>query len=112
MTDLTFKTYAEIFDKTAIYPNKGMNIYYPTLGLCGESGEVAEKIKKIHRDKHGIMDVDDKEELAKELGDILWYINALCYEMGVSFEQVAHMNMEKLLDRLERKALQGSGDNR
>ena len=112
MTNLTFNEYSDIFKQTAIYPNKGMNLYYPTLGLCGETGEIAEKIKKIHRDNGGVVTIDDVAALAKELGDVLWYINALCYELGLSFEQVAELNRAKLLDRLERNKLQGSGDNR
>jgi NTP pyrophosphatase (non-canonical NTP hydrolase) len=112
MSNLTFDEYSKIFEQTAIYPNKGMNLYYPTLGLCGETGEIAEKIKKIHRDRGGIVTWDDKELLVKELGDVLWYLNALAAEIGVSLEYVAEVNTEKLLDRLERGKLQGSGDTR
>lgn len=82
------------------------------LGLVGESGEVAEKFKKIIRDKNAVASIDDKRELAKELGDVLWYINALSNSLGYSLEQVAQMNLEKILSRKSRGKTSGSGDNR
>ena len=109
---MTFYEYEEIFKKTAIYPNHGNNIYYPTLGLCGESGEVAEKVKKVMRDNNGELTEEVKIELRKELGDVLWYLNALCIELNTDLEAVARQNTEKLLDRLNRNKLKGSGDNR
>ena len=109
---MAFLEYEEIFRKTAIYPDAGNNIYYPTLGLAGEAGEVAEKVKKVMRDHDGHISEDTREELKKELGDVLWYLNALCLELGTDLEVVARMNMDKLLSRLKRNVLQGSGDNR
>ena len=109
---LTFIEYEGIFKKTAIYPNAGENYYYPILGLCGEAGEIAEKLKKIHRDKNDIMTEYDRQELVKELGDVLWYLNALAIEFGTTLEAVAETNYKKLISRLERNTLQGSGDNR
>jgi NTP pyrophosphatase (non-canonical NTP hydrolase) len=82
------------------------------LGLVGESGEVAEKLKKIIRDKQGVISSVDREELVKELGDILWYINAVACLLGSNIEIVAERNLEKVLSRKERAALHGSGDNR
>lgn len=82
------------------------------LGLVGESGEVAEKFKKIIRDKNGVISEDDKRELVKELGDILWYINAVSSLLGVSLDEVASKNLEKVLSRKARGATHGSGDNR
>jgi NTP pyrophosphatase (non-canonical NTP hydrolase) len=108
----SFETYHVLAFQTAIYPNKGNNIYYPALGLTGEAGEVADKIKKIMRDKSGLFDDTDKEELVKELGDVLWYVAALCSELSVSMEYVAKTNIKKLKDRQERGKLSGSGDNR
>lgn len=81
-------------------------------GLCGEAGEVAEKIKKIIRDKDGIATEEDKKELAKELGDILWYVNSVGLYLGFSLEEVAKMNLEKVLGRKARNKTHGSGDNR
>jgi len=98
--------------KTALYPNIGKNFIYPTLGLAGESGEVAEKIKKVIRDKNGIADEETKEAIKKELGDVLWYVAQLATELGLSLDDIAENNIVKLASRLERGVLQGSGDNR
>jgi NTP pyrophosphatase (non-canonical NTP hydrolase) len=82
------------------------------LGLVGESGEVAEKFKKIVRDKAGLISEDDKAELVKELGDILWYVNAVALLIDSSLDEVARKNLEKVLSRKARGATHGSGDNR
>jgi NTP pyrophosphatase (non-canonical NTP hydrolase) len=82
------------------------------LGLVGESGEVAEKIKKIVRDKGGVISSDDRAELIKELGDILWYINAVAHLLDSDITQVASQNLEKVLSRKARGTSHGSGDNR
>jgi len=109
---INFEEYQNFTDTTAIYPNKGNDLIYPILGLNGEVGEVTEKIKKIRRDKQGIIEEADRLELAKELGDICWYIAACCTELNISFQQIIKMNIDKLNSRKERKVLQGSGDNR
>lgn len=93
--------------KTAIYP-KSQKVIYPTLGLCGEVGEVAEKVKKSIRDGH---DLDDLA-VAKELGDVLWYVANLAEDLGYDLSEIAQMNYEKLKSRQERNKLQGSGDDR
>ena len=82
------------------------------LGLNGEAGEVAEKLKKIIRDKNGQISEEDKQELAKELGDVLWYLAVFAHDLGVTFDEVATTNIKKLADRKTRNMLQGSGDNR
>lgn len=82
------------------------------LGLVGESGEVAEKVKKLIRDKQGVLSDDEKRELVKELGDVLWYITTISHLIGYSLEDVARVNNEKLLSRQARGVLGGSGDNR
>ncbi|HNP79242.1 MAG TPA: nucleoside triphosphate pyrophosphohydrolase family protein [Candidatus Pacearchaeota archaeon] len=109
---MTFKEYQEEARKTAVYPNLGSNFIYPTLGLVGEAGEVAEKIKKVIRDNNGLITEEKKQELAKELGDVLWYIANLSFELNLSMEDVALKNLEKLKSRQERNELHGSGDNR
>jgi NTP pyrophosphatase (non-canonical NTP hydrolase) len=82
------------------------------LGLVGEAGEVAEKYKKIIRDKKGKISPSDREELVKELGDVMWYIALLAKYLGVSLEDVASKNLEKLSSRKSREAIHGRGDNR
>jgi NTP pyrophosphatase (non-canonical NTP hydrolase) len=82
------------------------------LGLNGEAGEVAEKLKKIIRDKNGEISETDKQELAKELGDVLWYLAVFAHDLGMSFDEIAATNLQKLADRQNRNMLRGSGDNR
>jgi NTP pyrophosphatase (non-canonical NTP hydrolase) len=81
-------------------------------GLVGEAGEVAEKLKKIFRDKNGVLDATDRQEIIKEFGDVLWYISALSHYLNVSLDQVAVLNLEKVLSRQSRGIIKGSGDNR
>lgn len=87
-------------------------IVYPTLGLANEAGEVAGKIKKIFRDHGGKITDDDRAALKQELGDVLWYLTQICTELGLSLDEVASANIEKLFSRLERGQIKGSGDNR
>jgi len=96
-------------NETAIYP-EGLN--YPILGLAGEAGELCNKYKKILRDKEGEADVNDTDQLAKELGDVLWYVAQIATELGTDLETVARVNIMKLGDRKERGVLGGSGDDR
>jgi len=109
---MTFNEYQKKSRKTAKYPKAGKNFIYPALGLCGESGEVAEKIKKVIRDKGGIVNEATKQEIVKELGDVLWYVSQIASELDLSLEDVANENLKKLFSRLERGKLGGSGDNR
>jgi NTP pyrophosphatase (non-canonical NTP hydrolase) len=109
---MTFQEYQDESRKTAIYPDKDNNFIYPTLGLAGEAGEVAEKVKKVLRDGNGIVSPEKKEEIKKELGDVLWYLANLSKELGISLEDVAESNLSKLKSRQERGELHGNGDNR
>jgi NTP pyrophosphatase (non-canonical NTP hydrolase) len=104
--------YQEKAWETAIYPSKGNNLYYPALGLAGEAGEVCNKIKKIMRDQHGVPTPEQKHEIAKELGDVLWYLATLATELDSHLGCIAGNNLEKLADRKKRNMLGGSGDNR
>lgn len=81
-------------------------------GLVGESGEMAEKFKKLIRDKDGKISSEDKAEILKELGDILWYVNSVAHLLGSSLEEVADGNLKKVLSRQKRGVTTGSGDNR
>jgi len=103
---VNFKEYQELAAKTAIYPEE-YRIVYPALGLAGESGEVAEKVKKYIRDGNL-----DRDLLAKELGDVLWYVSALSRDLGIDLDDVASRNIDKLRSRAERGTLRGSGDSR
>lgn len=109
---MNFSDYQTRSRATAVYPDAGNNILYPTLGLCGESGEVAEKIKKMIRDDAGVLSEERRDALAKELGDVLWYAAQLATEAGLDLGAVAEANLEKLLSRQQRGALHGSGDDR
>jgi len=97
--------------ETAKYPTEH-GLTYCALGLTGEAGEVADKIKKIIRDKGGVVSADDRIELAKELGDVLWYIANLSFELNLALDFVAGKNIDKLMSRLERGVISGEGDNR
>jgi len=109
---MTFEEYQKKSRETAIYPQVGKNFIYPTLGLLGESGEIAEKIKKVIRDDEGKVSEEKRKEIEKELGDVLWYLAQLATELNLSLEEIAKGNIEKLFSRKERGVLHGSGDNR
>ena len=86
---------------------------YPALGLVGEAGEVAEKIKKLMRDGDAKFLTDEqKAEIAKELGDVLWYVANLADDIDYDLQQIAEINLNKLRSRKDRDDLKGSGDNR
>lgn len=101
--------YQERAGETAIYP-EGLN--YPILGLAGEAGELCNKYKKILRDKGGEADINDMSELAKELGDVLWYVAQIATELDTNLETIARRNLMKLAGRKARGVLGGSGDDR
>ncbi len=129
---MNFDEYQEAAASTAVYPENA-KVIYPALGLSSEVGEVAEKVeaavsntlkmvkhsgeiagrvKKIIRDSDGIIDEDRQGEIAKELGDVLWYAAALASDLGLNLGDIARANVAKLASRKERGKLQGSGDNR
>lgn len=95
----------------AIYPRE-IGLFYTALGLAGEAGEVANKIKKIYRDRDGILCRDDFDAIKAELGDCLWYIAAMATEFGLTLEEIAQANYDKLASRQSRAVLGGSGDDR
>lgn len=85
--------------ETAIYPNHGRNPIYPTLGLAGEAGEVANAIKKVWREHEGEVTPDERRAIADELGDVLWYLVQLATELHISLEDVALRNLAKTRER-------------
>ena len=103
--------YQEFTRSVAIYP-EDKALEYCTLGLVGEAGEIANKVKKVIRDNNSVLTEEKRADLIAELGDTLWYLTRLCDELGVSIKEVAFLNKQKLLSRKERNALGGSGDTR
>ena len=107
---MTLNEYQQAALETAVYPEE-FRIIYPTLGMAGEAGEVADKVKKVIRD-YGSFTSEQKREIVKEIGDVLWYCATLANDLGYSLEEVGIMNIEKLKSRKERGVIGGSGDNR
>lgn len=103
---LSMNEYQNMAVRTAIYKAEHQ-LLYPALGLAGEAGEVANKIKKVIRD--GTL---DRNDVASELGDVLWYVAALARDLNVDLQDLAMQNLEKLYDRAARGAIQGNGDKR
>lgn len=111
MSSTDFDTYQAAARSTAIYPGQDSNagLIYAALGLAGEAGEVANKVKKLLRDGVTTYSQDD---LISEAGDTLWYLATLCSELGVSLADVAEGNLDKLRLREAQGTLRGSGDDR
>ncbi len=109
---MNFDEYQERARQTAKYPVIGHGVIYPTLGLTNEAGEVSGKIKKIFRDKEGVISEADRTALLAELGDVLWYLTQVSTELGLSLDEIAEHNIAKLLDRQLRGKIQGEGDDR
>jgi len=121
---MTFDEYQETTNSTAMYPTalveseKHVDVYnempwtYPALLLSSEVGEVASILQKAMRDNGGEIPKNKKEDLSKEIGDILWSVAQLCEKLGLSMDGCAKGNIAKLRSRYERGVIGGSGDNR
>lgn len=111
---MTLQEYQDAALTTAFFPGRGefLGMTYCALGLNGEAGEVADKLKKIQRDKGFIIQGNDRETLKLELGDCLWYLAVFAAELGMTLESVAEANVAKLESRMKRGKLGGSGDHR
>lgn len=105
MNMLDYQKYARTF---ANYSNP----VYAVLGLSGESGEVAEKYKKMIRDNNGVITEEFKKQITLELGDVLWYISNIAQDLDIRLDDIAQANIDKLTDRKMRGVINGSGDNR
>ena len=103
--------YQALSRRTAEYP-RGAWLAYPALGLAGEAGEVAEHAKKALRDDGGEVSDERRAAMAKELGDVLWYVAQIASELGLELEEIAQQNLDKLLSRQRRGVLSGGGDER
>ena len=110
----TFNEYQMAVTETAVYPGPGTlnGLAYVTLGLAGEAGELANKVKKAYRDDGEELTPLRKAELKKELGDVLWYASQMATELGILLADVAADNLDRLQSRKQRGTLHGSGDNR
>lgn len=110
---MTFDQYQEDSKRFAKFPtdDERVRILYLATGLNGEAGEVADKIKKIVRDK-GCVTLGDRAPMAKEIGDVLWYLSQLASEFQLDLSRIARENIEKLESRMARNKISGSGDNR
>lgn len=101
---MNFTEYQAEASQTALYPRRLDNLEYPTLGLAGEAGEVANIVKKIQRDHGGVINDDIRAKLTDELGDVLWYISACADELGLTLDEIAAFNVRKLAKRHNRGA--------
>ena len=110
-TGMSLNEYQNSALKTAIYPHDH-EISYLALALCGEAGELADKVKKVLRDKDGRFYQPDIHSIANELGDVLWYASNLAHVLGYKLSDIAQLNIDKINSRLERGTLLGSGDER
>lgn len=111
---MNFNEYQLLTDQTAIYPKGRENgaLYYVTMGLASEAGEVAGKVKKALRDENGIIDEGRAEAIVSELGDVLWYCARIATEIGYNLSDVAEGNIRKLSNRKSSGTLKGDGDDR
>jgi len=109
---MNLNEYQTLALRTASPKDKKNELFHLLLGLCGEAGEIAEKAKKIIRDHDSDFSKLDKEDLAKELGDVLWHVAVVSDYFDIKLDTVGEMNIKKLASRLERGTISGSGDNR
>lgn len=115
---LRYDTFPGYYNGTAKYSRDGIMIatekglVEKALGLPGEAGEAADKFKKIIRDKDGVISLDDREEIVKELGDVMWYVSTIAAYLDMPLSEVAERNIEKLESRRKRNKIHGEGDNR
>lgn len=109
---LDFDQYQAESRTTAAYPDMGRNPLFPTLGIAGEAGEVVEKVKKVWCAQDGVYTADDRRAVAKELGDVLWYMAQLATELHLSLHDIACMNIEKIRERKRTNTINGDGDDR
>lgn len=99
-------------EQEKLFKKMSVNFYYPALGLVGEAGEIANKVKKVMRDNFGILEEDKRKDLEKEIGDVLWYLAELSTALDIDLNKVAEDNLAKLFSRKKRGVIKGSGDNR
>ncbi|MCA9423661.1 MAG: nucleoside triphosphate pyrophosphohydrolase family protein [Candidatus Omnitrophica bacterium] len=104
---MNFDEYQNRAKSFAMYPDE-VELAYLTLGLSGEAGEIANKVKKVFRDGREI----SREDMKSELGDVLWYVANLAKAYDLPLSEIAESNIDKLQSRADRGKIQGEGDNR
>ncbi len=110
---MTFDDYQKQTRKTLIrHPDSLIATTILAMGVSGEAGEVLEKWKKILVYQNGAVSDEDKKQIGKELGDVVWYVAALADDLGLSLEELMQENLKKLAGRKNRDTLRGQGDNR
>lgn len=110
---MNLNTYQRLAHNTSQNTTVGGDaLVYPILGLLGEAGELANKVKKVHRDNSGILGDDARVVIAEELADCLWYAAEICTQLGYDLDDICVMNLEKLASRKQRGVIGGNGDNR
>ena len=105
--EMTLNQYAAKANTFATY-NKELGPYYTILGLCGEAGETANRLKKVYRDNNGVLTKEASKDLAYELGNVLWYLSQSASQLGLTLEQIAELNISKLYKRKYKTDLKGS----
>lgn len=111
---MDFDAYEQLARRTATFDGKQeeYKLMYLTLGIAGEAGEIAEKVKKLIRNDNGVLSDERREDLKQEIGDVLWYLSQLSRILGFSFSAAAEANVKKLADRAARNVIKSTGDNR
>lgn len=109
---MTLDDYQTAALRTAGPKDKKDELFHLLLGLCGEAGEIAEKAKKIVRDQGSDFSTWDREDIVKELGDVMWHVAVLADYFNISLNEVGGKNIAKLADRQKRNMIRGSGDDR
>lgn len=111
---MDFDEYEKLASRTAVFDDsqRTLRLYDLGLGIAGEAGELAEKLKKLIRDDGGTMTDERREALKKEIGDVLWYLSQLSSALNLPFSEVAQANIDKLWKRYQDGVIKGSGDNR
>jgi NTP pyrophosphatase (non-canonical NTP hydrolase) len=107
-----FNAYQELTTKMAMVAGDDKRLLIYIMGLSGETGEVSEKFKKMYRDAGGVMSSEFKEDVKKELGDVLWYVSSIAHELGFTLEEIAEANINKIESRRARNVQHGNGDDR
>ena len=109
---MNFGDYQKGTAKTRLESTYNNKLIYPTLGLAGEAGELAGKVSKILRDQDGVVTEENVDYIKKEVGDCLWFLSEICADVGITLESAAEYNYQKLMDRMARNVIGGSGDER